>query len=77
MRGGDGGKNVKKKDRRSLLFQLLVVELRDLDDRRRGAERRPTPAGGGAHRLDLTPATREREVTAEDIQSGFKSNEKR
>lgn len=58
------------------MLVLLVVKLRDLDDRRRGAERRPTPTGGGAHRLDLTPATREREVTAEDIHSGFKSNEK-
>ena len=70
-------KKKKKEDRRVLLvFQLLVVKLRDLDDRRRDAERRPTPTGRGAHRLDLTPATREREVTAEDIHSGFKSNEK-
>lgn len=43
-----------------LMFQLLVVKLSDLDDWRRGAERRPAPTGGGSHRLDLAPATRER-----------------
>lgn len=43
-----------------LMFQLLVVKLSDLDDRRRSAERRPTPTGRGSHRLDLTPAARER-----------------
>ena len=44
-----------------LVFQLLLVQLSDLDDRRRGAERWPTPTGRGSHRLDLAPATGERE----------------
>lgn len=50
-----------------LLFQLLVVKLSDLDDWRRDAERRPTPTGRGSYRVDLTPVSREREVTAEEI----------
>lgn len=41
----------------ALVFQLLVVKLRDLDDRRRDAERRPAPTCRRSHRLDLTPAT--------------------
>lgn len=40
----------------SLVLQLLVEELSDLDDRRRRAEWRPAPTGGGSHRLDLTSA---------------------
>lgn len=34
-----------------------MVELSDLDDGRRDAERRTAPTGRGSHRLDLTPAT--------------------
>lgn len=56
-----------------LVLQLLVVKLSDLDDWRRGAEHRPTPTGRGSHRLDLTPATREREVTAEEKLSASES----
>lgn len=45
-----------------LLLRLVVVKLCDLDDWRRDAERRATPAGRGAGRLDVTPVTdRERE----------------
>lgn len=48
-----------------------MVNLGDLDDRRRDAEGRPTPTGRGSYGLDLTPVTREREVTAEEIHSAF------
>lgn len=54
-----------------LFFQLLVVELSDLDDRRGDAKRWPTPAGRGSHQFDLAPVTRERVVTAEKIHSAF------
>lgn len=42
------------------MLRLLMVKLGDLDDRRRGTERRPAPTGRGSHQLDLTPSTRER-----------------
>lgn len=54
-----------------LFFQLLVVELSDLDDRRGDAKRRPTPTGRGSYQFDLTPVTRERVATAEEIHSAF------
>lgn len=48
-----------------VLSQLLVVRRSHLNDRRRSAERRATPAGRGSIRLDLTPASRDCKVTAE------------
>ena len=58
----------------SLVFWFLLIQLSDLDNRRRGAERRPAPAGRGAHRQDFTFATGEREATAEDTHSVFITN---
>lgn len=54
--GEEGGEGEQEDQCSLLVFQLLVVKLSDLDDRRRAAERRPTPTGRGSHRLDLTPA---------------------
>lgn len=71
--GEEGGEGEQEDQCSLLVFQLLVVKLSDLDDRRRAAERRPTPTGRGSHRLDLTPAAGEREVTAEEIHSVFDS----
>lgn len=50
-----------------LLLCLAVVKLCDLDDWRRDAERRSTPAGRGASRLDVTSVTVERERARERL----------
>lgn len=53
------------------MFRFVVVKLRDLDHWRRDAERWSAPTHGGSNGPDLTPETKDRDVTTVDKISVF------